>query len=257
VNDVAALIAEGNSTVPPSVSSTSISFVDDGADRNIGWQALNGVDFNASYDVDLDDLGAWNTGVTGEYIIDNKSLKVPGQPVVSVYSTPINGYTNSGGRMRYRARFGWAGGPDNALSVIGFMNFWSHYNSDNGALPPLCFLEGNPACNSLGLPQYAQYTQQYPTLSNLVPGIYTFDLSISYKFGDQPVNKYLQNIGVTLTVNDILDKLPPYQYNIGGGAPHAFYTPGPGGGSIGSGGTAFGSPGVDGRYVTLTVTKVW
>jgi hypothetical protein len=257
LTDVAALMAEANSTIPAGTSPASISFVRDGAIRNIGWQSLNGIDYSASYDVDLEDLGAWNTGVTGEYILDNKILKVPGQPVTSIYSTPVAGTTNSGGRMRYRARLGWAGGPDDAWSITGFMNFWSHFNTNTGALPPLCFLAGNPACDSLGLPQYAQYTQQFPTLSNLVPGIYTFDLSISYKTGDRPANKYLKNLGMTLTVNDVLDKRPPFAYNTGGGAPHAFYTPGAGGGSIGSGGSAFGSPGVDGRYATLTLTKSW
>jgi hypothetical protein len=159
--------------------------------------------------------------------------------------------------MRYRARLGWAGGPDGAFSVVGFLNFWSHYNSGTAALPPLCFLQGNPACNSLGLPQYAQYTQQFPTLSSLVPGIYTFDLSLSYKTGETPANRYLQNIRVTLTINDILNKQPPFQYNLGA-TPHAFYTPGFGGSTgIGSGGSAFGSPGVDGRFFTLTISKEW
>ena len=122
------------------------------------------------------------------------------------------------------------------------MNFLPHVNSNGGALPPLCFLEGNPTCASFG-PQFAQYTQQYPGFSNYVPSMYTFDLSISYKTGDVPANRYLKNIGVTVAVSDLLDKKPPFQYsvNTGSNTPHAFYN----------------GISADQRFITLILTKAW
>jgi len=242
-NQVLALLTNTRSQLPGVQVATNIAFIADGAYRNIGWQATNGVDFNASYDYDAGDLGAWNTGVAGTYIIDNYSVLNPGTPVVSVYSTPNSGTRNGpGGRLAYRARLGWAGGPDGAFSIVGFMNFLPHVNSNGGALPPLCFLQGNPTCASFG-PQFAQYTTQYPTFSNYVPSMYTFDLSLSYKTGDVPANRYLKNIGVTLAVNDLLDKKPPFQYsvNTGSNTPHAFYN----------------GISADQRFITLILTKAW
>jgi iron complex outermembrane recepter protein len=250
--DVAALLSFSKSQLPTNIVPSDISFVMDGAIRNIGWQALNGIDFNASYVWDMGNLGAWNAGVTGTYQIDSRSQYFAGDPAISEYSTPDSGTTNSGGRMRYRARLGWDGGPANAWSVVGFMNFWPHYNINGGPLPPLCFLQGEPSCASFG-PQYAQYTQQYPTLSNLVPGMYTFDMSFSYNTGDVPANKYLKNINVVLTVNNIFNRRPPYQYSIAtaSNTPHAFYTP------PNRGGAGFGGIGADQRYLVLTLTKTW
>jgi outer membrane receptor protein involved in Fe transport len=155
--------------------------------------------------------------------------------------------------MSYRARLGWAS-PDSAWNITGFMNFFPHSfsngtalsgnsNTGNGlALPPLCFLQGNPACSTYG-PQFSQYTAQFPTLSNLVPGLYTFDLAVQYQTGDVPANRYLKNIGLTLAVNNILDKQPPFEYSVstGSNTPHAFSN------LI----SAYGT------YITFTVTKAW
>ena len=71
--DVATIFGFSKSQVPTTITPSNISFIADGAIRNIGWQDINGVDFTASYVLDLGDWGAWNTGVTGEYIIDQKS----------------------------------------------------------------------------------------------------------------------------------------------------------------------------------------
>lgn len=193
--------------------------------------------------------------MTGFYVMDNKSVTVPGTPVISVYGscTQVGAICerDSGGRLSYRARLGWAGGPDNAFSITGFMNFIPHQNSgagefpqntNVGTLPPLCFLQGNPACASFG-PQFAQYTQQYPTLSNYVPGMYTFDLAVQYQTGDVPANAYLKHIGLTMSVTDLFNRAPPFLYSVatGSNTPHPFS-------NIIS---------ADQRYFTFTVTKVW
>ena len=101
---VQALLTNPYSTLPASIAS-NISFIADGAIRNIGWQSLNGVDYNLDYTWDMADwghasLGTWDVGVDGTYTVDNKSQGGPGQPIVSYYSQ------NPDGRNRYRAHVG-------------------------------------------------------------------------------------------------------------------------------------------------------
>ena len=43
---------------------------------------VEGVDFNASYDFDLGDYGAWNAGITGTYYLHNFLQTVTGGPVI-------------------------------------------------------------------------------------------------------------------------------------------------------------------------------
>jgi hypothetical protein len=154
---------------------------------------------------------------------------------------------DTGGTLKYRARLGWVG--NSGWNVTGFMNFIPHFNSSTQQLPPACFQIGNTACNASGLPQFAQYTMQYPLLTNVVPGLYTFDLSIGYNTEDRPTNEYLRHIGVQLTVSNILDKQAPYAYQInppGGAQAHAYFST-----------TQGTSLGIDGRVFGLLLTKTW
>jgi len=249
--DVAAILAEPVSGLNQNITPANIGWVADGAIRNIGWQTINGVDFDANYTWDMGDWGNWHAGANGEYIIDSITDIGSGQPAVSEYSTVVAGTRNSGGRLRYRTDLGWNGGPHNGWSIDGFMNFFPHYNLNGGALPSECFLQGQTPCNASGMPQYAQYTQQYPTLNNVVPGTYTFDLSVRYNTGDVPANEYLRNINIALAVNNILDKRPPYQYAVSDTPIFAFYSPPQ------RGGAGFGGIGADQRIFVLTVTKAW
>ena len=59
--------------------------------------------------------------------------------------------------------------------------------------------------------------------TNIQPSYYTFDLSLGYDTGDRPANEYLRNISVQLVVQNIMDKIAPYEYRIttGGGNPCA------------------------------------
>jgi iron complex outermembrane receptor protein len=247
--DVATLLNGPKSTLQTTLA-TSILFIADTGNRNIGWQAVNGIDFNASYDWDLGDWGAWNTGVTGTYVLDNKSQGGPGQPVLSIYHSALSPTSNgvdTGGALKYRARLGWVG--NSGWNATGFMNFIPHFNSDTQQLPPACFQIGNAPCNASGLPQFARYTNQYPLLTNLVPGLYTFDLSIGYDTGDKPVNEYLRHIAIQLNIANILDKQAPYAYQInppGGAQAHAYYST-----------TQGTSLGIDGRVISVVVTKTW
>ena len=60
--------------------------------------------------------------------------------------------------------------------------------------------------------------------NNVVPSYYTFDLSLGYDTGDQPANDYLKNISLQLTVDNLMDRQPAFEYRIstGGGNPSAF-----------------------------------
>jgi iron complex outermembrane recepter protein len=234
-----------NPRTAPYTIASGINFIEDMANANVGWQMVKGIDFSASYNWDMGDLGVWNTGVVGNYALDSQILTAPGTPVFDAYKG-----IDSGGRLNYRARLGWMS-PDSAWSVTGFMNYKAHVGAQppDGfpvePLPPACFLVGNPACNASGLPQFAQYTQQFPFLTDKIPAFVTFDLSIGYDTLDQPANDYLKNIAVQLTVNDITNKELPFQYvTLNGGpsgSPRAFshyYDPAQ-------------------RVISLVITKQW
>jgi iron complex outermembrane receptor protein len=241
---VQSLITNPKSQLPTNLAASNVSYVFDGAIRNIGWQTLKGVDFSGNYNWDMYDWGTFDAGITGTYIVDNYSQSEPGQPVVSVYSTiSSTGTRDSGGRLKYRTHLTWTGGPDDAFGIGAFMTFFPHTNSNGGALPPTCFLAGQPACDASGMPQYAQYTTQYPTLSNYVPGMYIFDLQLSYRTHDVPINPYLKNIAVTFMITDLFNRAPPLVYSLpsGSGIGHSY------GGDV--------SP--DQRTFLLTVTKTW
>lgn len=241
---VAKLVA--NPRTAPYTIASGINFIEDAANANIGWESIEGIDFSGSYDLDLGDFGAWNTGITGNYALDSQTLVAAGAPVFDAYKG-----IDSGGRLNYRARLGWAGGPDNAWSVTGFMNYHAHIGAQppDGSpvepLPPSCFLAGNPACNASGLPQFAQYSRQFATLSEFVPAFITFDLSLAYNTGDRPANEYLQNLGIQLTINDITDRHLTFQYvslpGGGSGNPRAF--------------SNYFNPAQ--RTITLVITKAW
>jgi iron complex outermembrane receptor protein len=210
--------------VNPLINASNVSFIEYRLKTNIGWIKYGGFDFAGSYNWDMGDFGAWNAGVVGNYVLGRQRYIAP--TVVDDFQGK-----DSGGRLNYRARLGWAGGPGDAWSLTGFMNYQAHYgNQESGdniraeVLPPSCFQLGNPACNASGLPQFAQYTQQYALLTNYEPARVTFDLSLGYKTGERPANEYLRNLGFQLVIDNILDKRPNFSYQIAfaGGSPRAF-----------------------------------
>ena len=240
---VLALLNNPFSSLPVTVA-PNISYIIDGAIRNIGWQSLSGLDLKASYVRDIAGFGRWSTGINGTISMTNKSKGGPGQAIISYYAL------NHDGRFRYRANLGWAGldkwGGD--WNVTGFMNFIPHYEPSTNPLPPACFQLNNQICSANGLPQYAKYTTQ-SNLTNRVSGVYTFDLSIGYNTGAAPKQPFLKDIQVQLTVNNIFNKSPPYQYAIaspGGGAPHAFFTS-----------TAGTELGILGTNANIAISKRW
>jgi hypothetical protein len=159
-------------------------------------------------------LGAWNVGITGNYKLLSSSQALAGAPVVSTFFQ-----TASGGRLFYRGRLGWAGteGAAQGLSITGFVNFISHSANNPTTMgsstttPPACYWAVGFSAGSCypGSPHWGPYT----VFRNFAPGLYTFDMSFGYQSGTKPANEYLQNVNFQLTVNDLLNKAPPFEYS--------------------------------------------
>src|SRR5262249_11575948 len=112
------------------------NWVFDLATMNRGWEKLNGIDYTASYDTDLGDFGAINTGIAGTYYLQRLLALDPNSPAVDAFHqtyTPIGGVPQAGvettPRLVYRARLGWSNGP---FSATGFVNYRSHWFHNNG-----------------------------------------------------------------------------------------------------------------------------
>jgi iron complex outermembrane receptor protein len=234
----------------PSSLATSITWLSDGGTINRGWIKLQGIDFNASYDIDLGDLGAWNAGITGTYFLHEYLQATPDSPIVDQYHwtiTSVGNVVQAGvaapimpaanlPRVRYRARLGWSNGP---WSVTGFVNYTGHYFNTQSAPPNVNGQCTTPGGNVGG----GTFPCAIEGYNNLEPPQYLFDLSLGYDTGDSPANAYLQNIGIQLVVQDILDTHPSFEYRIGTGAgnPAAFDI----------------AKSDEGRIISIILTKTW
>jgi iron complex outermembrane receptor protein len=180
----------GNSVAQ--ITPSQVKWINDGASQNSGVERQQGIDFSASYVLDLGDFGAWNTGINGTYKIHDISTYVLGTQGVDVLHTlTANGYETQDNRLRWRSRLGWADGP---YSATMFVDYQSHYFIGGIAFPPPSALAN------------------YPNFSFLQPAMYLFDLSLGYNLGDQPSNLYLRGLSFQLVSNNIFDRNPPFVY---------------------------------------------
>jgi outer membrane receptor protein involved in Fe transport len=226
---VAGAINQPNNTVPPSAQ-TLIYWLNDGGTMNRGWQKNEGVDYNASYDFDLGDFGAINAGITGTYYLHVWTVRIPGasgtagQPVDGYNDnlSPVgnvlqNGVVSPRPRARSRTRLGWSNGQWDATF---FMNYDGHFYHTQTVPPNVngqCLTRGGTVGGGTNPCAIEGY-------SYVEPSYYTFDLSFGYDTGDQPANDYLRNVNIQLTVDNIMDRHPAFEYRIstGGGNPSAF-----------------------------------
>ena len=224
------LLADPRNPVPAAIQ-TSVLWINDGATANNGFIKVEGLDFNVSYDFDLGDYGAWNTGITGTYYLHQTGANNNSEPanpaavlVQDLFHTTLGtlGGVQQVGveslpRMRYRARLGWADGP---WSITGFMDYQSHFYHTQNAPPNVnnqCLVAGGTVGGGSAACAISGYT-------NIEPSYYTFDLSAGYDTGDSPSNDYLKHIGIQLVVQNLMDRHPAFEYRIssGGGNPAAF-----------------------------------
>ena len=245
---ITAALAQPTNNVPPTAQ-TLLFWLNDGGTINRGWQKNEGVDYNASYDYDAGDLGAFNAGITGTYYLHVNTVRIPGAPgdagaVVDGYHDnlpPLGGVQQLGvvsprPRSIYRTRLGWSNGPWEATV---FMNYAGHFYHTQTAPPNV----NNQCLASGGTVGGGTFPCAISNYNNVVPSYYTFDMSLGYDTGDQPANEYLRNVSVQLTVDNIFGRTPPFEYRIstGGGNPSAFDI----------------LKNIYGRIIGVRVTKTW
>jgi iron complex outermembrane recepter protein len=209
---VAATLLDAGSSVDIS-QAPNIYTIKDGSTYGSGFQHVEGVDFNASYDLDLGDYGAWNTGITGTYYLHNFLQTVSGGAIVDLLhwtnAPPAGGIAQYGiettPRLVWRTRLGWSDGP---YSVTGFMNYSSHYFS-TWASPPNVNFQCTSAGGNMGGGTFPCAISNY---SNYEPAFITFDLSLGYNTGDIPANDYLKHIGLNFTVQNLMGIHSPFAY---------------------------------------------
>ena len=221
---VAKALAQPTNQVPLAAL-TLIKWIDDGGTFNTGFQRNSGIDFNASYDIDLGDFGAWNAGITGTYYLEQLAARTNGGSVADVMYhadiTSVSGVVENGveslPRFKYRARLGWSNGP---FSVVGFMDYSSHFFHTQAA-PPNVNLECLTTGGTVGGGTFPCAISNYTSIE---PPYYSFDLSFQYDTQDMPANDYLKHIQLQLVIQDLMDKHSPFEYRIatGGGNPAAF-----------------------------------
>jgi iron complex outermembrane receptor protein len=209
---VLGILNNPNNTGAPVNSLTSVYWINDGGTVGTGFLKVEGVDWQASYDWDLGDLGAWNTGIVGTYYLHRFQQTVSGSTTIDEYHQNLSadgGLAQNGvetlPRMRYRARLGWSTG---AWSVTGFMDYQSHYFHTQSAPPNVnfqCLAAG-------GTVPGGTFPCLINNYSNIQPSWYTFDLSVGYNTGDTPTNDYLKNLGIQMVVQNIMGKHPAFQY---------------------------------------------
>jgi iron complex outermembrane receptor protein len=247
-NVVQSLLNRPRNTVDPQAK-TLIMWINDGGTFNKGWLKLDGVDFQASYDWDWGDFGAFNVGVFGAYYLHQRSEAVPGAPG-SVIQDTLHTTLNAGAvneargvqlfpNLRYRARLGWTNGP---WSVTGFVDYTAHYYTAQQWPPDVngnfCASNGSLDASGAG----GTYPCTIDDYTSSLPSYYTFDVSIGYNTLDAPANEYLRNIGVQLVIQNIMDRHGSYGYWTG---------------PVGGPCTCDRQKNMQGRTVSVIVTKQW
>jgi iron complex outermembrane receptor protein len=239
---VQSLLSNPRNSVTPQAK-TLIYWINDGGTFNKGWIKLEGIDWTASYDWDGGDLGAFNVGWVGTYYLHNYSQTFPGDPINDSYhndAASVGGVQQLGitgsPRFRYRARTGWSNGP---YSATLFMDYQSHFFHAQAAPPQVNF----QCVSSGGTLPGGTFPCAINNYTNIEPSQYTFDLSLGYDTGDDPVNDYLKHIGVQLVIQNIMDRHPAFEYRIstGGGNPAAYDI----------------TKSNQGRTISLILTKTW
>jgi len=213
-----AQMLDRNATEPLS-NQPFVYWIADGSTVNTGYLHPDGFDYNASYDLDLGDYGAWNTGITGTYYLHYWQVLVGGStPVDALHDNlpAIGGVAMNGvqaipsgvpaaPRMSYRARLGWSNGP---FTVTGFLNYSAHYFAPWGAPPNVnfqCTAAGGSTAGGTFPCAISNYT-------NIEPSFYTFDLSMGYNTGDMPANDYLKRLNFQLVIQNITGRHSPFEY---------------------------------------------
>jgi iron complex outermembrane receptor protein len=183
-----------------------IKFIRDAANTNLGSDSLKGIDFDFRYDWDMANWGAWHIGAAGYYELDQTTQSTPNDPIDSRYEGK-----NSGGRLhRVRYRAGWTNGT---WSTTLFANYKGHTGPSGGtALPlPTCYWAAGFGAGDC-YPGSPYYPQPGELFFDGAPAHTEFDLNISYDTGEMFANPLWHNTTVSLTIQNLLDRKPPFMY---------------------------------------------
>jgi hypothetical protein len=242
---VQAAILDPNNDIGGDITQASnVYWMNDTGTANAGFVHVSGVDWNASYNYDAGDLGAWNTGITGTYYLHRYIAQVSGGTVIDALSqnlNPVAGVAQNGvetlPRTVFRTRLGWSDGPYNATL---FWNHQSHFFEYRTSTPPNVNFACTTSGGSIGGGTFpcaiSNFTYEQPAWD-------TFDLSLGYNTGTIPSNTYLQNITLQLTIIDLLGR-------------HAAFEYGPNSATRNPSGFDIIQPNM-GRVVGLTLVKNW
>src|SRR6185295_11049342 len=185
-------------------------------------------------DWEMGNWGAFNVGTSGTYGLHIWTVRIPGAAgaageAVDGYHRDLapNGNIEQLGvsstppqplpQHRSRSRIGWSNGQWDATL---FMNYDGHFYHTQSSPPNV-----NGQClatdNTRGGGSSPCAIDNY---NNAQPSYYTFDLSVGYDTGEDPANDYLRNIGIQLTIDNLMDRHPHFQYrnSTGGGQPSPF-----------------------------------
>jgi hypothetical protein len=201
------------SSPAPISQQTNVFWLEDGSTFGSGFLKVEGLDWNASYNWDAGDYGAWNTGITGTYYLHRYSQAVTGGPIIDVLHqnlSAVGGVLQNGvetaPKLVYRARLGWS---DGGYSVTGFLNYSSHYFSPIEGTPPNVNLQCTSAGGSVGGGTFPCAINNFTLIE---PNFVTIDLSFGYNTGDTPANDYLKNITFQFTVQNLMSRHSPFDY---------------------------------------------
>ena len=171
------------STTVPSPNPTP--YIADGLNVNSGFIDTDGIDFSGQYFFDTE-YGAAHVGGTATLVLDYRNQPVTGGP--------INDEDNFFGFVtRFHGRL--EAGLQNSMGFDGtlFMNYTNAYKSDPGNVPPA----------ALAL------SQSYLNIASNI----TWDLSLGWSAGKTFDDPLLQGTRLQVTVNNVLDKKPPFFLN--------------------------------------------
>jgi iron complex outermembrane recepter protein len=154
----------------PVLASPSV-FVD-GQEENLGRTEAQGIDFQGQYRLPVTAGGNWSVGVSGSVFTRYDVQFTPGGPTFDELNHI--GYPL---RLRLRGNVGWQWGP---LTTFAFINFANSYTNDQ------------------------------TTPSQSVGAYTTLDLDINYDLGSSWDNLVTHGLDLTLHINNLFDKDPPY-----------------------------------------------
>lgn len=159
---------------------TTIAIID-ARRNNTGITKTQGLDLSAYYRWTMG-AAHWTAGAVGTYVMSYKTSVAPGAPVeeqVNHFGAPLRFQ----GRGEISADFG-------AVAASTFLNFANAYSIDRRYIPALA-------------PDSYLHVAAYVTI----------DTSITYRFGESVDFYPLQNLSLTLSVQNLLDSTPPFVLN--------------------------------------------